>query len=162
MASSHKSIEALNRHVRRIGEQDLPDILEIERTGYSFPWSESVFRDCLQANYCLWGIFTPNGLAGYAVVAYLVDEAHLLNICVSRQQRRSGLARCLLRQLMSEAAADGMTRVLLEVRESNRAAADLYLAEGFAEIGRRPGYYPSSAGREDARVLALSLDFSGH
>ena len=161
MVSSHQSIEALNRQFRRIGEQDLPDILEIERTSYSFPWSESVFRDCLKSNYRLWGVFTPDGLAGYAVVAYLIDEAHLLNICVSRQRRRSGLARYILRQLIPEAAGDGMTRVLLEVRVSNQAAADLYLAERFSEIGRRPGYYPSSNGREDARVLALSLDYPG-
>jgi len=57
--------------------------------------------------------------------------------------------------LVREAAADGMAQVLLEVRASNEAASDLYLAEGFAEIGRRPGYYPSSSGREDARVLSL-------
>ena len=51
-----------------------------------------------------------------------------------------------------------MVQVLLEVRESNDAAYRLYRQEGFREIGRRKGYYPAASGREDARVMALSLD----
>lgn len=162
MSVSYQEVESLERQVRPLGESDLVDVLEIERTGYSFPWSEAVFRDCFRSTYRLWGVFITDRLVGYAVVAYMVDEAHLLNICISRQSRRSGLARYLLRHLIRESAADGMAQVLLEVRASNQAAADLYLAEGFAEIGRRPGYYPSSSGREDARVLSLAIASPGH
>jgi len=125
--------------------------------GYSFPWAETVFRDCFRPNYRLWGVELSGELVGYAVVAYLFDEAHLLNICVSKRHRRAGLARHLLRYLVCEAAKDSMVQLVLEVRVSNESAAELYLSEGFSDIGRRPGYYPSSVGREDARVLALSL-----
>lgn len=155
MPAVSPAIESLEWQIRPLRDADLPEMLEIERAGYSFPWTEAVFRDCFRPSYRLWGVFVSGSLFGYAVVAYMVDEAHLLNICVSRQSRRSGLARYLLRHLVREAAADGMAQVLLEVRASNQAASDLYLAEGFAEIGRRPGYYPSSSGREDARVLSL-------
>ena len=157
MSASYRSVESLSRQIRPLSQVDLPDVLEIERTCYSFPWSEAVFRDCFQANYRLWGVEMSGALVGYAVVAYLVDEAHLLNICVSRQHRRAGVARFLLRHLMREACNDRMVQLILEVRQSNQAAADLYLSEGFSEIGRRPGYYPSSNGREDARVLAAQL-----
>lgn len=58
----------------------------------------------------------------------------------------------------ARARAEGMVQVLLEVRESNDAAYRLYRQEGFREIGRRKGYYPAASGREDARVMALSLD----
>jgi len=157
MTDSYCVVESLDRQVRPLCEGDLTEVLEIERTGYSFPWAEAVFRDCFRPSYRLWGVFILGRLVGYAIVAYMVDEAHLLNLCISRQNRRSGLARYLLRHLVCEAASDGMVQVLLEVRVDNQAAADLYLAEGFAEIGRRPGYYPSSSGREDARVLSLSV-----
>jgi ribosomal-protein-alanine N-acetyltransferase len=44
--------------------------------------------------------------------------------------------------------------MLLEVRPSNTGAIALYQAAGFAEIGRRKGYYPAHGGkREDALVL---------
>lgn len=162
MPVSYKAVESLNRSVRQLSPHDLPEVLEIERRSYSFPWSEAVFRDCFRPDYRLWGVELSSVLAGYAVVAYMVDEAHLLNICTTPQQRRSGMARYLLRHLVAEAARDGMVRVILEVRASNQSAADLYLAEGFVDIGLRPGYYPSSSGREDARVLSLSIAGPNH
>lgn len=160
MSASYREVESLNRHVRSLRLEDLPQVLEVERTGYSFPWTEAVFRDCFRPGYRLWAVELSGTVVGYAVVAYMVDEAHLLNICVSTRHRRSGLARHLLRHLVCEAARDGMAQVLLEVRVSNQSATDLYLAEGFVEIGRRPGYYPSSSGREDARVLSLPVTSS--
>jgi len=48
-------------------------------------------------------------------------------------------------------------RVFLEVRPSNPHAIALYHAAGFAEIGRRPHYYPAHGGREDAIVMALDM-----
>lgn len=161
MSDSYRMVESFTRSIRGLCEEDLPDVLEIERRGYSFPWSEAVFRDCFRSDYRLWGIEVSGSLAGYAVVAYMFDEAHLLNICISRQQRRSGLARQLLRHLVREAVRDGMAQVLLEVRASNESAAGLYRSEGFEDIGRRPGYYPSSSGREDALVLSISVASPG-
>lgn len=157
MAVSYPAVETSRQEIRALCLEDLPDVLDIERNCYSFPWTEAVFRDCFRPDYRPWGLFLSGSLVGYAVVAYVVDEAHLLNICVSRQKRRLGLARHLLRRVIREAAVDGMAQVLLEVRVTNRAATELYLTEGFSEIGRRPGYYPSSDGREDAIVFSLSI-----
>jgi ribosomal-protein-alanine N-acetyltransferase len=47
--------------------------------------------------------------------------------------------------------------MLLEVRISNTQAIAFYRHVDFAEIGRRRGYYPASAGREDAIVMAKTL-----
>lgn len=161
MSTFYRAVESVNRHLRALRVEDLPEVLEIERTGYSFPWTEAVFRDCFRPNYRLWGIQISDSIVGYAVVAYMADEAHLLNICVSTGRRRSGLARHLLRHLVFEAAREGMTQIFLEVRVSNYSATALYLAEGFVEVGQRPGYYPSSSGREDARILSLPVASSG-
>jgi ribosomal-protein-alanine N-acetyltransferase len=43
------------------------------------------------------------------------------------------------------------------VRPSNAHAVALYHDLGFNEIGKRPNYYPSKRGREDAIVMALEL-----
>nr|WP_284048081.1 ribosomal protein S18-alanine N-acetyltransferase [Marinobacter sp. ATCH36] len=141
--------------IRALCEDDLPEVLDIERQGYSFPWSESVFRGCFRPDYRLWALDIGDGLSGYAVVAYMAGEAHLLNLCVAAGQRRSGAGRRLLRHLVAESARDGMSQVLLEVRNSNDGALDLYVSEGFSVIGRRPGYYPGGQEREDALVMAL-------
>jgi ribosomal-protein-alanine N-acetyltransferase len=47
-----------------------------------------------------------------------------------------------------------MMSVLLEVRRSNYRAIEVYLADGFEEIGRRKAYYPVDVNtREDAIVM---------
>ncbi len=133
--------------------QDLPNILEIERCSYSSPWSEGVFEDCFKSSYRLWAARRNGELAGYAVVTYQYDEAHLLNLCVAPAARGHGVARRLLRHLIAASGHDGMQLLLLEVRHSNRAAYRLYCSEGFEQVGTRPGYYPVPGGRENARVM---------
>ncbi|WP_373000988.1 ribosomal protein S18-alanine N-acetyltransferase [Marinobacter sp.] len=143
--------------LRPLAPEDVPAVLDIERQGYSHPWSESVFLDCFKDSYRLWAACHGGLLVGYAVVAYMVDEAHLLNICVHPSARGEGVGRHLLRHVLATAAHEGMSQLLLEVRASNDAAITLYENEGFQEIGQRPGYYPDANGREDARVMVLGL-----
>ncbi|QSP96498.1 ribosomal protein S18-alanine N-acetyltransferase [Marinobacter salinisoli] len=138
-------------------EADLPDVLEIERQGHAFPWTETIFLDSFRGNYRLWTGWHGERLVGFAVVAYLFDEAHLLNLCVSPELHGQGIGRKLLRYLLGEAALDHIWRVILEVRVSNESAFHLYRSEGFRQIGTRPEYYPAADGREDARVMALEL-----
>ncbi len=154
----YRKIEIGDMTIRALCQDDLPEVLDIECQGYSFPWSESIFRGCFRPDYRLWALEMSERLSGYAVVAYMAGEAHLLNLCVAAGQRRSGAGRRLLRHLVAESARDGMSQVLLEVRGSNSGAMDLYASEGFSVIGRRPGYYPGGREREDALVMALPVD----
>lgn len=142
--------------VRPLERTDVVSVMELERLGHSHPWTQAMFLDCFKPGYRLWGVENAGGgLLGYAVVAYLVDEAHLLNICVSPNAQGRGLGRQLLRHLMATAVEDQMVQMILEVRVSNAAANGLYLSEGFSEIGLRRGYYPDGKSREDGRVMAL-------
>lgn len=147
----------LELDVRPLIPEDLPALLEIERQGHSHPWTEGVFLDCFKPDYRLWGAYLGDALVGFVVGAYMLDEVHLLNLCVHPQSRSHGVGRHLLRHLVAEATREGMNQVLLEVRLSNNVASKLYRNEGFEEIGRRPGYYPAASGREDARVMSLLL-----
>jgi len=99
---------------------------------------------------------TP-ALLGFSVAMVILDEWHLLNLCVYPANQRQGVGRYLLEKLMEQARAQKADRMLLEVRKSNRAAIRLYQSVGFEDIGYRKGYYPSHQGREDARVMRLFL-----
>jgi ribosomal-protein-alanine N-acetyltransferase len=58
---------------------------------------------------------------------------------------------------LEEAARQGAKLAYLEVRESNKAAQDLYLEFGFKVTGHRPRYYIT----EDAVLMTLErLDVS--
>ncbi|WP_336367276.1 ribosomal protein S18-alanine N-acetyltransferase [Marinobacter sp. C2H3] len=139
--------------IRPLAPVDVPQVLELERQGYPNPWSEAVFLDCFRDNYQLWALCRGDRLCGYAIVALQLDEAHLLNLCVAPNDRRSGLGRRLLRHLMAHATAAGAVKVILEVRASNQSAAALYASEGFVQIGLRRGYYPGPGNPEDAIVM---------
>jgi ribosomal-protein-alanine N-acetyltransferase len=69
-----------------------------------------------------------------------------------------GVGHALLQAVVAEARALSAARLLLEVREGNERARRLYAARGFAEVGRRRGYYPARGGREDAIVMSLALE----
>lgn len=86
--------------IRPLVPEDVPAVLDVERQGYSHPWSESVFLDCFKDNYRVWGACHGGDLVGYAVLAYIVDEAHLLNICVHPRARGEGVGRYLLRHVL--------------------------------------------------------------
>ena len=65
------------------------------------------------------------------------SEFEILNLGVSREFRRLGVASTLIRERLSGQAGDWY----LEVRESNTAARNVYKKLGFLEIGVRSSYY---------------------
>jgi [ribosomal protein S18]-alanine N-acetyltransferase len=97
-------------------------------------------------------------VVGHAVVSAAGDDAELQRIAVDGAYRRRGLAGELLTAVESRAAADGATRLLLEVREDNTTAAAFYESRGFVEVGRRRGYYRDGAA---AVVLGKEVDGDG-
>lgn len=81
-----------------------------------------------------------NRVAGFLVGRQVAEgERELLNLAVAPEWRRQGIARGLLKTWLEEAGG----AVYLEVRESNRAAQNLYKVLGFQYVTRRPGYYES-------------------
>ncbi len=96
-------------------------------------------------------------IPGFALGRVTLDEAELLTLAVHPDHQRRGLGRICLAAFESEALERGATRAFLEVAASNRAARTLYAKAGWAEDGKRPGYYPSATGREDAILMSKAL-----
>lgn len=143
--------------LRLMREADLDAVMAIELRAYPFPWTRGIFRDCLAAGYPAWLLIEHGLPVGYGVVSLAAGEAHVLNLCVAPERQGRGWGRQLLRALVKLARERRAERVFLEVRPSNPGAIALYHSEGFNEIGRRPRYYPSADGREDAIVMAIEL-----
>ena len=137
--------------------EDLDAVMVVERRAYPWPWSIGIFRDCLFAGYPAWVLVEGGAFIGHGVLSIAADEAHVLNVCVDPARQGRGYGRSLLRAMIDVARGRGACRVFLEVRPSNPVAVALYEDEGFNEIGRRPRYYPTDNGREDAIVMAMEL-----
>ncbi|MDX1573513.1 MAG: ribosomal protein S18-alanine N-acetyltransferase [Methylophaga sp.] len=136
---------------------DLAEIHAIEREANQFPWSLKNFQDSLNAGYQGWTVWEDKQIIAYALVQYVLDEAHLLNICVRPDKQGYGLGRQLLNAVIDAVSLRGSNLIVLEVRRSNRRAQELYLSAGFNEMSIRRGYYPSAQGREDAVLMGMML-----
>jgi ribosomal-protein-alanine N-acetyltransferase len=94
------------------------------------------------------------GLAGFGIMKYHDDEAHLLLLAVDPAQRRRGLGGALVRWLEASAQVAGIGTVYLEARARNTAARAFYRRLGYREIQQVEGYY---SGREASVRLARDL-----
>ncbi len=143
---------------REMQFDDVEDILQIENSIYSNPWTEGIFKDCIRIGYNSW-VYTEQGqLLSYGLVAVAVEEAHILNLCVLPDAQGQGHGKRMLYKLIAVAEERQARSIFLEVRKSNEIAKKLYQQEGFNRIGLRKGYYPSACGREDALVFAKELN----
>lgn len=136
---------------------DLDAVVAAEARIHRFPWTRGNFADSLAAGHGAWVVQESEMLVGYAVMMQVLDEAHLLNISVLPELQRQGRGTSLLQHMFGLARLQGMTRMLLEVRQGNAPGLGLYRRHGFVEIGRRRDYYRAHEGREDAIVMAREL-----
>lgn len=144
--------------VRPLNPADLDAVMRIEDEIYPFPWSRGNFVDSLKAGYDAWIFETAHETIGYAILMWIPDEVHLLNLSVAAQQQGRGYGRAMLAWLCADARRRGADSMMLEVRPSNEHACALYRSTAFERIGVRKNYYPSHEGtREDALVLRKAL-----
>ena len=144
--------------LRPMQQEDLQQVIAIEEAVYPFPWTLGIFQDCLRVGYCCWVILLDEVVIGYGVMSVVIDESHILNLCIHPKWQRKGLGNKLIRRLLKIARQHGAETAFLEVRASNRAAIKLYQGLGFVEVGMRQDYYPAAGRtREDAVVMSLEL-----
>ena len=145
-------------NLRPMDESWLPQVMDVERRAYAFPWTDGIFRDCLKVGYSAWVVTSPDDeVLAYAVMSMAVGEAHVLNLCVEPAYHQQGIGRFVLTHLQQVARAANMDLMLLEVRKSNAAALALYQSAGFHKLGVRKAYYPAHQGSEDALLLGYNL-----
>jgi len=80
-------------------------------------------------------------LAGFAIMRYGDDDAHLDLLAVAPAYRRAGIGRQLVQWLEECAMIAGIFTVALEVREQNEEAQLFYKRMGYRTLAHLPGYY---------------------
>ena len=97
-----------------------------------------------------------NALIGYAGMMFTGGpQADVVTLAVDPAYWGRGTGTALLTALLDEAGNRGCAEVLLEVREDNPRARQLYSRHGFTEVGIRRGYYQPSG--VDAVVMRKAL-----
>ena len=108
------------------------------------PWSVKAITEVLEKpHYRVLVSHSESVVSGLCLFTLVADECNLLYIAVNTQNRQQGIGRQLLNALIAQCQQHNISRVFLEVRESNQAAIALYGAAGFINNGMRKNYYPA-------------------
>ncbi|MGC2854895.1 ribosomal protein S18-alanine N-acetyltransferase [Novispirillum sp. DQ9] len=131
----------------------------VHAEAFARPWTEAAFADLLALPTTRGAVLLDDDdgggePAGLVLLQAVAGEAEVLTIGVRPAWRRAGLGRRLLDWALAALAAEGVTRLFLEVEAGNAAARALYAAAGFTDVAVRRGYYEGGA---DAVVMARDL-----
>ncbi len=96
-------------------------------------------------------------IAGFAIMRFCDDHAHLFLLAVQPEFRRTGIGRSMMQWLEESCRIAGIQQVRLEVRASNLGAMQFYRNLGYCFLGKVAGYYDR---RESAAIMARSLNAS--
>lgn len=132
---------------------DLTRVMELEEELFApDTWTAAMYREELALTDTRHYLVAEDdgAVVGYAGLIAYDDEAHVATIGVTGARQGEGIGARLLDALIAEADRRSPV-VLLEVRADNEHAQELYRRRGFAEIGRRRGYYQPSG--TDAVVM---------
>ena len=143
--------------IRAFGEADAAATAQILRTSpEAAQWTEWGLRELLGWSGVVALVTEDDGkVNGFIVGRQAGEEAEILNLAVIQARRRKRQGSALLKAAMAEFRARQVSRVFLEVRESNESGIAFYEKHGFSKTGRRAGYYHDP--EEAATVMEKKL-----
>ena len=95
-----------------------------------------------------------NEILGYIGISYIIDTADIISIVVSKKHTKKGIASLLLNNIFEFCKSNNISKIMLEVRETNIPAQNLYLKHGFEKISERKNYYD---GKENAYIMEKKI-----
>ena len=140
--------------------ENLDVLLALEETCFSYPWSRKSFEAELIDNQFSHVLIIPHpeyGLEvqviGYICAWVIFEEIRFLNLAIHPEFRCQGLAKRLIHEVLDIGLESSACRGMLEVRESNDSAINLYKSFNFQSYATRKSYYTNPT--EDAILMRL-------
>ena len=128
--------------IKKMQQEDLTVVCEIEKDNFSMPWSEQSFLESMEREDTVFlTAFADGEVAGYLGCYCIAGEGEITNVAVKDTHRRKGIGSMLLQKLYEEGSLLECHEFFLEVRESNEAAIGLYTRQGFTKEGIRKNFY---------------------
>ena len=134
--------------IRKAKKADVPAIAALEAFCFSLPRDAGAIERALD-DFTV--AVSGETLLGYGDFLAVLDEGYIGNIAVAPEQRRRGIGAALLDEMLRQGREKELAFLTLEVRQSNRAAQELYLSRGFDLVGERKNVYERP--RENALIM---------
>jgi ribosomal-protein-alanine N-acetyltransferase len=148
--------------VSRLQLRDIPEVLSISIECGLCLWSADAYRaELIREDSIVLKISDrgepPIGFAVGRIFDFGNGEftVDLTNIGLRQGIRHQGLGSILLKSFINSCIEAGASYIILEVRVSNKPAIQFYKKFGFAQTGRRRGFYSDPL--EDALTMRLKL-----
>lgn len=142
--------------VREAVMEDAAAIAEMEHQIFTDAWSEKAVLDTInQKNTICLAAEKAGRLIGYLLAYAAADEAEIARIAIVKEFQRQGAGRALILGLETVCEANNISKLLLDVRESNEAARTFYTNMGFQEDGIRQRFYENP--QEDDILMSREL-----
>ncbi len=136
-------------NIRLIKKEDIKKIVYLEETFLGETLGEEMIESELDSKVTKFYVATINDeVVGYIGRYEFLGEVEILNFVVDETYQRQGIGQLLFNKV--EENIKDITKMTLEVRESNIKAINFYNKNGFKEIFIRKNYYKNG---ENAKVL---------
>ena len=137
--------------IKSLSKQSVSQILELYDGNFSDGWSQNMLNSGFDGGRLFaFGVFNEQQLVGVITFSLGVDDADIEGVVVDKNYRGKGLAQSLIESAHSFIKEKGIQKVLLEVRQTNTPAINLYQKVGYKQISVRKNYYSDG---ENALVL---------
>jgi len=149
---AERTMAPIDVQIRWLVRPDMAEVLELANESFQCSWSEEKFlchlRHCNRV-----GMVAEHH---HRVVGYMIYEFHksklwILNFAVAVSYRRRTVGTQMINNLIGKISADGRSRILIKVRESNLAAQLFFKANGFQAVSVLREFYHHTT--EDAYLM---------
>ncbi len=141
--------------IQRMNENDIFKSIEAERSHNIHILDENILKEDLKKdNYIYLVAKKDDIILGYIGISFVLDNADIISIVVSKEYTKKGIASLLLESIFKICKEKNISSIFLEVRKSNLPAQKLYEKHNFVNISTRKNYY---AGVEDAYIYKKEL-----
>lgn len=135
---------------------DYQRIHEIDTLTNISPWTLGQVESSFKAGHVAIKATIDKVLVGFLIYEPIISEAHLLSVAVDPIFQSKGIGRILLKTFLSQAKAQDLDIIYLEVRKSNSIAIAFYYSFGFKTDAIRVAYYTKPK-PEDALLMSLAI-----
>ncbi|MGH6859281.1 MAG: GNAT family N-acetyltransferase [Phyllobacterium sp.] len=148
--------------VEPVAREDAEHLAALHAATFRQPWSGDDFHAML-GDGRIFGFIAREEAnrrahpGGFVLARLVLDEAEILTIAVAPHAQRKGIGYALMDATLRHLHNARAGMLFLEVDELNMPAIGLYRRLGFKQVGKRPGYYETAAGRVAALTMRRDL-----
>ena len=126
--------------VRKAKQEDISQIIELDFENFSNVYDKNFYID--KINFGMMIVAQDDKkIVGFILFNILFDESEIYKVVVSQEYRRKNIARSLMENYFVAMKENCVSKIFLEVRESNKNAIKLYRKFGFRDIKIIENYY---------------------